>query len=93
MCVYLLLEMGLLCLWVGVALSLAPPILAFSRGAGHASCREMSPGHISAHPLEPQHSYVTLRTSASSYLPGQLITGLSVYLLCYNNNSININMN
>ncbi|XP_041841113.1 mucin-5AC-like [Melanotaenia boesemani] len=48
--------------------------MSFSHGASHASCREMAPGHIRAHPLDPQHSYVSVRTSASSYLPGHLIT-------------------
>ncbi|KAE8279422.1 hypothetical protein D5F01_LYC23011 [Larimichthys crocea] len=34
----------------------------------------MIPGHIRAQPLDPQRSHVTLRASASSYLPGQLVT-------------------
>ncbi|KAM3591142.1 uncharacterized protein V6R79_023257 [Siganus canaliculatus] len=34
----------------------------------------MIPGHIRAHPLDPRHRHVALRTSASAYLPGQLIT-------------------
>ncbi|CAL8378430.1 unnamed protein product [Boreogadus saida] len=62
------------CIWVGVALCLATPTLAFSHGAGHASCQGMRPGHIRAQPQEQQHSHVILRTSASSYLPGQLVT-------------------
>ncbi|XP_070711279.1 reelin domain-containing protein 1-like [Pempheris klunzingeri] len=63
------------CFGVGVVLfSLAPPSLSFSRGASQASCLEMIPGHIRAQPLDPRHSHVTLRTSASSYLPGQLVT-------------------
>ncbi|XP_029137876.2 uncharacterized protein [Labrus bergylta] len=57
-----------------VLLTLATPTLAFSRGASKASCHEMVPGHIRAQPQDPQHSHVTLRTSASSYLPGQLVT-------------------
>ncbi|XP_039677827.1 flocculation protein FLO11-like [Perca fluviatilis] len=57
-----------------VLLSLAKSTLTFSRGANHASCRDMIPGHIRAQPQDPQRSHVTLRTSASSYLPGQLIT-------------------
>lgn len=61
---------------VGVVLfSLASSALSFSRGASHASCQEMIPGHIRAQPLDPENSHVTLRTSASSYLPGQLVTG------------------
>nr|XP_019950996.1 PREDICTED: flocculation protein FLO11-like [Paralichthys olivaceus] len=65
----------LLCFGVGVVLfSLAPSTLSFSRGASHTSCQEMIPGHIRAQPQDPQHSFVSLRTSASSYLPGQLIT-------------------
>ncbi|XP_060922617.1 reelin domain-containing protein 1-like [Limanda limanda] len=63
----------LLCLGV-VLFSLAPPTLSFSRGASRTSCQEMIPGHIRAQPQDPFHSFVTLRTSASSYLPGQLIT-------------------
>ncbi|CAL8383910.1 unnamed protein product, partial [Arctogadus glacialis] len=62
------------CIWVGVALCLATPTLAFSHGAGHTSCQGMRPGHIRAQPQEQQHSHVILRTSASSYLPGQLVT-------------------
>uniref|UniRef100_A0A3B4VQP0 Reeler domain containing 1 n=1 Tax=Seriola dumerili TaxID=41447 RepID=A0A3B4VQP0_SERDU len=63
------------CFGVGVVLlSLAPPSVSFSRGASHTSCQEMIPGHIRAQPQDPQHSHVTLRTSASSYLPGQLVT-------------------
>ncbi|XP_076581706.1 reeler domain containing 1 [Chaetodon auriga] len=63
------------CLGVGMVLfSLARSALSFSHGASHASCQEMIPGHIRAQPLDPQHSHVTLRTSASSYLPGQLVT-------------------
>uniref|UniRef100_A0A3Q3IYQ1 Reelin domain-containing protein n=1 Tax=Monopterus albus TaxID=43700 RepID=A0A3Q3IYQ1_MONAL len=63
------------CFGVGVVLfSLVPSILPFSRGANHASCQEMIPGHISAQPQYLQHSHITLRTSASSYLPGQLLT-------------------
>ncbi|CAK6977538.1 mucin-5AC-like [Scomber scombrus] len=57
-----------------VLLSLAPSTSSFSRGANQASCQEMIPGHIRAQPQDPQHSHVTLRTSASSYLPGQLVT-------------------
>ncbi|KAI3375540.1 hypothetical protein L3Q82_003863 [Scortum barcoo] len=57
-----------------VLFSLAPFILAYSHGAGHASCREMTPGHIRAQPQAPMHSHVTLSASASSYLPGQLVT-------------------
>ncbi|XP_069375070.1 uncharacterized protein [Paralichthys olivaceus] len=65
----------LLCFGVGVVLfSLAPSTMSFSRGASHTSCQEMIPGHIRAQPQDPQHSFVSLRTSASSYLPGQLIT-------------------
>ncbi|KAK2899660.1 hypothetical protein Q8A73_012789 [Channa argus] len=48
--------------------------MSFSHGANRASCREMIPGHIQAHPQNPQHSQFSLQTSASSYLPGQLIT-------------------
>ncbi|XP_058480781.1 uncharacterized protein LOC131456452 [Solea solea] len=60
---------------MGVVLfTLAPPATAFSRGASHTSCQEMIPHHIRAHPQDPPHSYVTLRASASSYLPGQFIT-------------------
>ncbi|XP_073331659.1 reelin domain-containing protein 1-like [Pagrus major] len=59
---------------VVVLLTLAPSTLSFSHGASHASCREMIPGHIRAQPLDPQQSHVTLRTSTSSYLPGQLVT-------------------
>uniref|UniRef100_A0A8C4GYP8 Reelin domain-containing protein n=1 Tax=Dicentrarchus labrax TaxID=13489 RepID=A0A8C4GYP8_DICLA len=68
-------QSSLHCFGVGVVLfSLAPSTLSFSRGASHASCQEMIPGHIRAQPLDPKHSHVTLRTSASSYLPGQLVT-------------------
>ncbi|KAK2863279.1 hypothetical protein Q5P01_002812 [Channa striata] len=64
-----------LCFGVGMVLFvLAPLSMSFSRGANHASCQEMIPGHIRAHPQNPQHSRVSLHTSASSYLPGQLIT-------------------
>ncbi|XP_071315001.1 uncharacterized protein [Trachinotus anak] len=63
------------CFRVGVVLlSLAPFTTSFSRGASHTSCRDMIPGHIRAQPQDPQHNHVTLRTSASSYLPGQLVT-------------------
>ncbi|XP_013859552.1 mucin-2 [Austrofundulus limnaeus] len=48
--------------------------MAFSQGASPASCKEMVPGHIRAHPLDPEHSHITVQMSASSYLPGQLIT-------------------
>uniref|UniRef100_A0A8C6KIJ1 Reelin domain-containing protein n=1 Tax=Nothobranchius furzeri TaxID=105023 RepID=A0A8C6KIJ1_NOTFU len=54
--------------------SVALPTLSFSHGASHASCLEMIPGHIRAHPLDPHHSFVIFHASASSYLPGQLIT-------------------
>uniref|UniRef100_A0A672JCX3 Reeler domain containing 1 n=1 Tax=Salarias fasciatus TaxID=181472 RepID=A0A672JCX3_SALFA len=62
--------------YVGVALlSLAPPPTAsFSRGASPASCRGMTPNHIRAHPQDSRQGYVTVHTSASSYLPGQLVT-------------------
>ncbi|KAM4564148.1 uncharacterized protein reeld1 [Fundulus diaphanus] len=65
-----------LLLWGGavVLCSVASPILSFSHGASRTSCQEMIPGHIRAHPLDPRHSVVTIETSASSYLPGQLIT-------------------
>ncbi|XP_075948276.1 reeler domain containing 1 [Anarhichas minor] len=63
------------CFGVGVVLfSLAPSTLTFSRGAGHASCRDMIPGHIRAQPRDPKRVHVALRTSASSYLPGQFVT-------------------
>ncbi|XP_047192317.1 mucin-5AC-like [Scophthalmus maximus] len=63
------------CFGMGVVLfSLAPSTMSFSRGASHTSCQDMIPGHIRAQPQDPRHSYVTLRTSASSYLPGQFIT-------------------
>ncbi|XP_026154534.1 reelin domain-containing protein 1 [Mastacembelus armatus] len=63
------------CFGVGVVLFLLAPLTgSFSRGANQASCQEMTPGHISAQPLYLQHSHVTLHTSASSYLPGQLLT-------------------
>lgn len=54
---------------------LVQPIASFSHGASHSSCLKMIPGHIQAHPLDPQHSYVTIHTSTSLYWPGQLITG------------------
>uniref|UniRef100_A0A3B5K0D7 Reeler domain containing 1 n=1 Tax=Takifugu rubripes TaxID=31033 RepID=A0A3B5K0D7_TAKRU len=57
-----------------VFLSLVSSTLTFSRGASYASCQDMTPGHISAHPLDPKQNHITLRTSASSYLPGQLLT-------------------
>uniref|UniRef100_A0A671TQS1 Reeler domain containing 1 n=1 Tax=Sparus aurata TaxID=8175 RepID=A0A671TQS1_SPAAU len=57
-----------------VSIVLAPSTQSFSHGASHASCQEMIPGHIRAQPLDPQQSHVTLHTSASSYLPGQLVT-------------------
>lgn len=60
-----------------VLLALVPPSLPFSHGASHASCPDMVPGHISAQPLDPQRNHIALRTSASSYLPGQLLTGES----------------
>ncbi|XP_014860768.1 PREDICTED: mucin-5AC-like [Poecilia mexicana] len=65
-----------LLLWGGavVLCSMASPILCFSHGASLTSCQEMIPGHIRAHPLDPKHSFITLQTSSSSYLPGQLIT-------------------
>uniref|UniRef100_A0A3P8V1U3 Reelin domain-containing protein n=1 Tax=Cynoglossus semilaevis TaxID=244447 RepID=A0A3P8V1U3_CYNSE len=63
------------CLGVGVVLFIqALPSSTFSRGASLTSCQEMIPGHIQAQPQELQQSYVTLLTSASSYLPGQFIT-------------------
>ncbi|XP_063324777.1 reelin domain-containing protein 1-like [Pelmatolapia mariae] len=63
------------CLGVcAVLFLLAPPTASFSGGASHASCQEMIPGHIRAHSQDPQHRHVTIRTSASSYLPGQFIT-------------------
>ena len=75
----------LFCLGMGVVLfSLAPPTLSFSRGASRTSCQEMIPGHIRAQPQDPQHSFVTLRTSASSYLPGQLITGSNLIFISSN---------
>ncbi|XP_027893461.1 reelin domain-containing protein 1 [Xiphophorus couchianus] len=65
-----------LLLWGGAVLlcSMASPIVCFSHGASLTSCQEMIPGHIRAHPLDPKHSFITLHTSSSSYLPGQLIT-------------------
>lgn len=66
------------CLLAGAAfLSWASSTLAFSRGASYSSCQDMTPGHISAHPLDPKQNHITLRTSASSYLPGQLLTGVA----------------
>ncbi|XP_068444375.1 uncharacterized protein [Clinocottus analis] len=63
------------CFGVGVVLlSLAPGALSFSRGAGHASCREMIPGHIRAQPQDPKRGHVVLRAAASSYRPGQFVT-------------------
>ncbi|XP_057711395.1 reelin domain-containing protein 1-like [Corythoichthys intestinalis] len=47
---------------------------AFSGGAGPASCRTMSPGHIRVQSQDPRKSHVTVRASARSYLPGQLLT-------------------
>lgn len=58
-----------------VFLSLVSFTLSFSRGASYASCRDMVPGHISTHPLDPRQNHITLRTSSSSYLPGQLLIG------------------
>ncbi|XP_028330993.1 flocculation protein FLO11 [Gouania willdenowi] len=65
-----------LCFGVGVVfLTVAPPpTCSFSRGAGPASCGDMTPGHIRAHPQMSQQSYVTIITSASSYRAGQLVT-------------------
>ncbi|MEQ2304482.1 hypothetical protein AMECASPLE_027428 [Ameca splendens] len=65
-----------LLLWGGavVLCSMASPILSFSHGASRTSCQEMIPGHIRAHPLDLKHSFITIPTSAASYLPGQLIT-------------------
>lgn len=75
-CVCVEMQSTLHCFRFGVVLlSLASSTLSFSHGAGRASCQEMIPGHIRAQPLDPQHSHVTLRTSASSYLPGHLLTG------------------
>uniref|UniRef100_A0A3Q2VDA5 Reeler domain containing 1 n=1 Tax=Haplochromis burtoni TaxID=8153 RepID=A0A3Q2VDA5_HAPBU len=63
------------CLGVcAVLFLLAPHTTSFSGGASHASCQEMIPGHIRAHSQDSQHRQVTIRTSASSYLPGQFIT-------------------
>uniref|UniRef100_A0A3Q4GA08 Reeler domain containing 1 n=1 Tax=Neolamprologus brichardi TaxID=32507 RepID=A0A3Q4GA08_NEOBR len=63
------------CLGVcAVLFLLAPPTTSFSGGASHASCQEMIPSHIRAHSQDSQHRQVTIRTSASSYLPGQFIT-------------------
>lgn len=59
-----------------VFLCLVSSTLSFSRGASYASCQDMIPGHISAHPLDPQQNHITLRTSSSSYLPGQLLIGV-----------------
>lgn len=74
--VQFLLEMQSTLLCLGVVLFLlAPSTWSFSRGANHASCQEMVPGHIRAQPQSPQLRHVSLRTSSSSYLPGQLITG------------------
>ncbi|KAK9525080.1 hypothetical protein VZT92_017418 [Zoarces viviparus] len=68
-------QSSLRCFGVGVVLfSLAPSTLTFSRGAGHASCRDMIPGHIRAQPRDPKRVHVALHTSASSYLPGQFVT-------------------
>ncbi|XP_068164247.1 mucin-2-like [Antennarius striatus] len=66
-----------LCLVLSLVLSLVllvPPTRSFSSGAGHASCQGMIPTHIRAQPLDPRRSPVTLSASASSYLPGQLVT-------------------
>ncbi|XP_038586843.1 reelin domain-containing protein 1-like [Micropterus salmoides] len=58
--------------------------MTFSRGASHASCQEMIPGHIRAQPQNLQHNHVTLRASASSYLPGQLFNVcFFVYVLVF----------
>ncbi|XP_019711736.1 flocculation protein FLO11 isoform X2 [Hippocampus comes] len=54
--------------------SVVPPVTAFSRGAGPASCQTMSPGHIRAQPQDLQQNHITIRTSVNSYLPGQLVT-------------------
>ncbi|XP_054863908.1 mucin-2-like [Amphiprion ocellaris] len=63
------------CFGVGVVLfSLASSTSQFSHGASPASCQGMTPVHIRAHPQDPQNSYVSIRTSASTYLPGQLVT-------------------
>ncbi|XP_042073452.1 reelin domain-containing protein 1-like [Haplochromis burtoni] len=70
------------CLGVcAVLFLLAPPTTSFSGGASHASCQEMIPGHIRAHSQDSQHRQVTIRTSASSYLPGQFITG-TISVMC-----------
>lgn len=76
LCLCVEMQSALHCLRVVVVLlSLAPSTQSFSHGASHASCQEMIPGHIRAQSLDPQQSYVTLHTSASSYLSGQLVTG------------------
>lgn len=78
-----------------VFLSLVSSTLTFSRGASYASCQDMTPGHISAHPLDPKQNHITLRTSASSYLPGQLLTGVetgvtSLYSILSRNTDYNM---
>ncbi|XP_077445605.1 uncharacterized protein LOC144066132 [Stigmatopora argus] len=57
-----------------ISCHLAAPVGAFSRGAGPASCRTMSPAHIRVRPQDPRRSLVTVRASARSYRPGQLVT-------------------
>ncbi|XP_040929086.1 uncharacterized protein LOC114843610 [Betta splendens] len=58
-----------------LVLVLVPPAAwSFSQGANDASCQEMVPGHIRAQRQNLQHSHISLRASAASYLPGQLIT-------------------
>ncbi|XP_077598551.1 uncharacterized protein LOC144213783 [Stigmatopora nigra] len=53
---------------------LVAPARAFSHGAGPGACRTLSPGHIRVRPQEPRRSPVTVRASARSYRPGQLVT-------------------
>lgn len=62
--------------WACAALCLASCSTAFSHGAGSVACQDMQPKHLQAQPQNPGTHHITIRTSRSSYLPGDIVPGM-----------------
>ncbi|XP_019276321.2 reelin domain-containing protein 1 [Panthera pardus] len=59
--------------WACAALCLASCSTAFSHGAGLVACQDMQPKHLQAQPQNPGTHHITIHTSRSSYLPGDIV--------------------
>ncbi|XP_058577228.1 reelin domain-containing protein 1 isoform X2 [Neofelis nebulosa] len=59
--------------WACAALCLASCSTAFSHGAGSVACQDMQPKHLQAQPQNPGTHHITIHTSRSSYLPGDIV--------------------